>query len=151
MRPNCAGLNQDLSKKSSSHAEHSSSPKQKHDTVHAHDAHDVVLEAPSIPALPVPSAPIAQFELAADAAAAQHAVKKRKSRVRHAPKTGCCSFCFATESPMWRNGPEPYPRLCNACGMRYFRCMAKKPPQDPFSAKILANMLRKVRETCADS
>jgi len=33
-------------------------------------------------------------------------------------KQGLCSFCSETWSPMWRRGPEQYPRLCNACGMR---------------------------------
>jgi hypothetical protein len=28
--------------------------------------------------------------------------------------------------------------------MRYYRCIAKTPPEDPFSAKILASMARKV-------
>lgn len=78
--------------------------------------------------------------------AAPHPIlKTRRQRIQQPPKAGSCSFCHATVSPLWRNGPEQFPRLCNACGMRYYRCIAKTPPEDPFSAKILAGMAKKVR------
>lgn len=43
----------------------------------------------------------------------------RKTKGQPRPlKPGLCSFCGEIWSPMWRKGPEQYPRLCNACGMR---------------------------------
>ncbi|KAJ3090687.1 hypothetical protein HK102_002956 [Quaeritorhiza haematococci] len=32
-----------------------------------------------------------------------------------------CSFCGKTSTPMWRNGPESHPTLCNSCGVRWKR------------------------------
>jgi hypothetical protein len=53
-------------------------------------------------------------------------------------KTGLCSFCQETHSPMWRKGPEQYPRLCNRCGMRYSRNKNDLPKA--FSVKVMARI-----------
>jgi hypothetical protein len=53
-------------------------------------------------------------------------------------KAGLCSFCRETHSPMWRKGPEQYPRLCNRCGMRYSRNKNDLPKA--FSAKVMARI-----------
>lgn len=42
---------------------------------------------------------------------------KRRSRKPHAP----CSHCGATETPLWRKGPEGNNSLCNSCGVYYMR------------------------------
>lgn len=95
--------------------------------------HSELLEA-----TPFSSGPLlvenAGLHAAAAAAAASHAAQwagkasatSKKSEgtpkgSKDAPrplKQGLCSFCSETWSPMWRRGPEQYPRLCNACGMR---------------------------------
>jgi hypothetical protein len=43
---------------------------------------------------------------AAGPAAPHSILKTHRQRVQRPPKAGSCSFCHATESPMWRNGPE---------------------------------------------
>ena len=32
-----------------------------------------------------------------------------------------CSFCGATQTPMWRHGPGQYTTLCNSCGVKWRR------------------------------
>ncbi|KAI8913110.1 hypothetical protein DFJ77DRAFT_466811 [Powellomyces hirtus] len=36
-----------------------------------------------------------------------------------------CESCLTTESPEWRKGPSGLKTLCNACGLRYSRSVAK--------------------------
>ncbi|KAI8830240.1 GATA zinc finger-domain-containing protein [Chytridium lagenaria] len=36
-----------------------------------------------------------------------------------------CEHCHTTESPEWRRGPTGPKTLCNACGLRYARNIAK--------------------------
>jgi hypothetical protein len=58
---------------------------------------------------------------------------------------GLCSFCTRTEAPLWRPGPEQYPSLCNACGMRWYRFNKKESSVQPFTQAALDSMARKVR------
>uniref|UniRef100_K7KQQ3 GATA-type domain-containing protein n=1 Tax=Glycine max TaxID=3847 RepID=K7KQQ3_SOYBN len=37
-------------------------------------------------------------------------------------KHGPCFHCKIHITPLWRNGPEDKPVLCNACGSRYRKC-----------------------------
>ncbi|KAI8884988.1 GATA-domain-containing protein [Backusella circina FSU 941] len=37
-----------------------------------------------------------------------------------------CVNCHTSNSPEWRRGPAGHKKLCNACGLRYARSMAKK-------------------------
>ncbi|KAI8593220.1 hypothetical protein BDZ88DRAFT_405910 [Geranomyces variabilis] len=41
----------------------------------------------------------------------------------HLPRL--CESCLTTESPEWRKGPTGLKTLCNACGLRYSRSVAK--------------------------
>ncbi|KND00843.1 uncharacterized protein SPPG_03947 [Spizellomyces punctatus DAOM BR117] len=41
-------------------------------------------------------------------------------------KARVCESCLTTESPEWRRGPSGQKTLCNACGLRYSRSIAKQ-------------------------
>ncbi|KAJ3271238.1 hypothetical protein HK104_004724 [Borealophlyctis nickersoniae] len=45
---------------------------------------------------------------------------------RKEPKPRECESCHTTESPEWRRGPSGQKTLCNACGLRYSRSLAKR-------------------------
>ncbi|ORE14399.1 hypothetical protein BCV71DRAFT_251376 [Rhizopus microsporus] len=44
-----------------------------------------------------------------------------------------CEYCRASTSPEWRKGPSGHKTLCNACGLRYARFVAKYEKQQHIS------------------
>lgn len=104
-------------------------------------------EMPAQQHLPAGDATLAEYTEAAPVGQAKPRRKRASKASRSQDGFDSCSFCSTTESPLWRNGPAQYPRLCNACGIRYTRHATGKtgPRTNPFSAKILASLHKKVR------
>ncbi|GAM28385.1 hypothetical protein SAMD00019534_115610, partial [Acytostelium subglobosum LB1] len=46
-------------------------------------------------------------------------------RRKYKPVPGPCVRCEATETPEWRKGPDGQRNLCNACGLKYKKDLAK--------------------------
>ena len=45
---------------------------------------------------------------------------KTNDQASHEPSNRLvCLHCSATETPLWRNGPEGPKTLCNACGVKW--------------------------------
>ncbi|ORE06369.1 hypothetical protein BCV72DRAFT_305566 [Rhizopus microsporus var. microsporus] len=44
-----------------------------------------------------------------------------------------CEYCQVSTSPEWRRGPSGHKTLCNACGLRYARLVAKQEKQQHIS------------------
>ncbi|GAA5909516.1 uncharacterized protein JCM6883_003972 [Sporobolomyces salmoneus] len=64
-----------------------------------------------------------------EAPSAQRELKTRRSRpdgpvFKPGPKA--CESCGTTESPEWRKGPSGSKSLCNACGLRHARTVARQ-------------------------
>eukprot|EP01114_Cavostelium_apophysatum_P022051 TRINITY_DN7852_c0_g1_i2.p1 TRINITY_DN7852_c0_g1~~TRINITY_DN7852_c0_g1_i2.p1 ORF type:complete len:657 (+),score=136.79 TRINITY_DN7852_c0_g1_i2:117-1973(+) len=50
---------------------------------------------------------------------AQITTQSRNRRSQSRKKQRICEFCSATETPMWRRGPQGKGTLCNACGVKW--------------------------------
>lgn len=74
--------------------------------------------SPTTPPNPQPVSPAAPLRMAGKNAAGGKPPKKRQGSTR---RTGPCTFCGATDSPMFREGPARFPVLCNACALRHKR------------------------------
>jgi hypothetical protein len=76
---------------------------------------------PAVSASPCPLPPPAEDLLAARATRVRkviHRTKRTRTELQ-----GPCSNCGTTSSPQWRKGPKNKPILCNACGIRFHRCV----------------------------
>ncbi|RCH80388.1 blue light receptor [Rhizopus stolonifer] len=52
--------------------------------------------------------------------------KQKKKSVTSPDIPKMCAQCQSTDSPEWRKGPNGPKELCNACGLRYAKTLAKK-------------------------
>ncbi|RKP00371.1 hypothetical protein CXG81DRAFT_19675 [Caulochytrium protostelioides] len=50
-----------------------------------------------------------------------------------------CSFCAATQTPMWRHGPGIYVLLCNSCGVKFKRGKILQDVEGPFNGRRLGS------------
>ena len=57
--------------------------------------------------------------------------EQRPRRGRRPKPPRQCKVCGTWNSTQWRQGPPGYHPLCNACGIRYRRCVEQNKPYDP--------------------
>jgi transcription elongation factor Elf1 len=51
-------------------------------------------------------------------------LRPRKRKENEANR-GTCTHCGVVASSQWRKGPQGYRTVCNACGLRWARCVRK--------------------------
>ncbi|BGP42610.1 hypothetical protein JCM10449v2_006622 [Rhodotorula kratochvilovae] len=85
-------------------------------------------------AVPPPPAAAAGSNGKAKSPSAKKPPKQRPDGPVYKPNQKACESCGTVNSPEWRKGPTGAKSLCNACGLRYARSVARQKKQAELAA-----------------